>query len=88
MSKIANGDAKSGREWKQKTLDKFGKGRCAIKAYDVIGNTVSATIVCGKSVVTTRTTYHGETSESEVTTTDSGKTMSVHVTAKRVGACK
>lgn len=88
MAKIANGDAKSGREEKQKTLDRFGKGRCTVKAYDIIGNTVSATIVCGKSEVTTSTTYHGDTSESEVTTTDSGKTTSVRVKAKRVGACK
>lgn len=88
MAKIANGDAKSGREEKQKTLDRFGKGRCTVKAYDITGNTVSATIVCGKGVVTTNTTYHGDTSESEVTTTDSGKTTSVHVKAKRVGACK
>lgn len=88
MARIANSDAKSGREYKQKTLDRFGKGHCTIKAYDIIGNTVSATIVCGKSVTTTRSTYHGDTSESEVTTTGFGKPMSVHTKAKRVGACK
>ena len=54
MAKIANGDAKSGREEKQKTLDRFGKGRCTVKAYDITGNTVSSTIVCGKSVTPPR----------------------------------
>ena len=88
MANIANGDAKVGREDKQKTLDRLGKGHCTIKAYDITGNTVSSTILCGKSAITTSTTYHGDTSESEVTTTDSGKTMSVRVKAKRVGACK
>ena len=88
MAKIANGDAKVGRGYLQKTLDRYGKGHCTIKAYDITGNTVSSTIECGKSVVTTSTTYQGDTSESEVTTTDSGKTTSVRVKAKRVGACK
>ena len=54
MAKIANGDAKVGREDKQKTLDRLGKGHCTIKAYDITGNTVSSTIVCGKSVTPPR----------------------------------
>jgi ketosteroid isomerase-like protein len=88
MAKIANGDAKAGREYLEKKLERFGKGRCTVNAYDVTGDTVSSTTACGESVTTTRTTYHGDSSESDVTTRAGGKTVSVHTTAKRVGDCK
>lgn len=88
MAKISNGDAKVGRDYLEKKLARFGKGRCTIKAYDITGDTVSSTTACGENITTTRTTYQGDMSESDVTSTVQGKTASVHTTSKRVGDCK
>jgi hypothetical protein len=88
MAKITNGDAAVGRDDLAKKLEKIGKGRCTVKAYDVTADTVSSTTACGETVTTARTTFHGDSSESTITTTSPGRTTSVQTTAKRTGDCK
>lgn len=84
-AKSVNGDAKAGREY----MNKAAKGACTVSAYDVTGNTVSCTMVCGPSVVRAATaTYHGDSFEGDVTTTAGGKSHTAHTKGKRIGACK
>ena len=84
-AKSVNGDAKAGRDY----VEKAAKGACTVKTYDVTGNTVSCTMVCGPSVVRAASaTYHGDSYEGDVTTTVGGRAHTSHTKAKRIGACK
>jgi len=84
-AKAVNADAKAGRDY----AEKAAKGACTITTYDVTGDTVSYTMACGESVTTTSATYHGDSFESDATTTV-GKTTAraTHTTGKRAGICK
>lgn len=72
--------------------EKAGKGRCAIQAYDIAGNKVSYRIACGDRFMESTTTFHGESSEGDLTTTRTAEGVKrvdhTHTTAKRIGACK
>lgn len=84
-AKSVNGDAKTGREY----VEKAAKGACTVRAYDVTGNTVSCTMVCGPGVVRAASaTYHGDGFEGDVTTTAGGRSHTAHTKARRIGACK
>ena len=79
-----NGDSKSGREHAEKNA----KGRCAIKAYDITGDTVSYSLSCGTTQIVSVTKFHGDTSDGSMVTTTDGKSTTTHVEARRLGACQ
>jgi len=78
-----NGDSKSGREYAEKNA----KGRCTIKSYEIAGDTVSYSLTCGSRDIQSVTTFHGDSSEGVLTTTDEGKPVRTQVKARRLGAC-
>jgi hypothetical protein len=84
-AKAVNADAKAGRNY----AETAAKGACTITAYDVKGGTVSYTMACGESETTTSATYHGDSFESDTTTTV-GKSIArtTHTQGKRVGSCR
>jgi hypothetical protein len=88
VAAMTNGDSRSGRE----AAAKANKGRCSIQEYEVAGNHVSYRITCGDKVMVSSTTYHGNTSEGDLTTTTTAAGAAhvdrMHVTAKRLGPCK
>ena len=81
-----NGDSKSGREFAEQKAKKSGSP-CAIKAYDIKGDTVSYTLSCGQRVITDRTTFHGDTSEGVKTVVSASMTVTTPVRSRRIGAC-
>ncbi|HEV7507386.1 MAG TPA: DUF3617 family protein [Thermoanaerobaculia bacterium] len=79
-----NGDAKTARAY----AEKKAKGRCTIKSYDIQGNTVTYSLVCGDRTIDSSTTFHGNSSEGTLkTTTADGKVDTKTVKARRLGAC-
>jgi hypothetical protein len=88
VARMTNGDSRTGRE----AAEKANKGRCSIQEYEVTGNHVSYRITCGDKVMVSTTTYHGDTSEGDLTTTTTAAGAvhvdRMHVTAKRLGPCK
>jgi len=78
-----NGDSKSGRDYAEKSA----KGRCAIKSYEIAGDTVSYALTCGTTGIESVTTFHGDTSDGSLVTTTEDKSIKTHVKARRLGAC-
>lgn len=79
-----NGDAKAARAH----AEKKAKGRCTIKSYDIQGNTVTYSLVCGDRTIDSTATFHGDSSEGTLkTTTADGKVDIKTVKARRLGAC-
>jgi hypothetical protein len=79
-----NGDAKTARGFAEKRMN----GRCAIKSYDIQGNTVKYSLVCGDRTIDSSTTFSGDTSEGTLTTTTAdGKVDAKVVKARRLGSC-
>ncbi len=79
-----NGDTKTARGF----AEKRAKGRCTIKSYDIQGNTVKYSLVCGDRTIDSSTTFTGDTSEGTLTTTTAdGKVDTRIVKARRLGAC-
>jgi hypothetical protein len=83
-AKEVNGDSKSGREY----AEKGAKGRCSVRSYDVSGDTVSYSLMCGSTQIESVQTYHGDSSDGTKTTTTDGKTVKTQVKARRLGACR
>jgi len=80
-----NGDTKTARAFAEKRAN----GRCTIKSYDIQGDTVKYSLVCGDRTIDSRTTFHGDTSEGTLkTTTADGNVDTRTVKARRLGACK
>ena len=80
-----NGDTTTARSF----AEKRAKGRCTIKSYDVQGNTVKYSMVCGDRTIDSSTTFSGDTSEGTLkTTTADGKVDTRTVKAHRLGACR
>jgi hypothetical protein len=80
-----NGDTKTARSFAEKKAN----GRCTIKSYDVQGNTVSYSLVCGGRTIDSTTTFSGDTSDGTLkTTTADGKVDARIVKARRLGACQ
>ena len=80
----ANGDTKTARAY----AEKKAKGHCTIKSYDIQGNTVKYSLLCGDRTIDSTTTYHGDSSEGTLkTTTADGKVDTRTVKARRLGAC-
>jgi Protein of unknown function (DUF3617) len=79
-----NGDSKTARAFAEKRT----KGRCTIKSYDIQGDTVKYSLVCGDRTIDSTTTFRGNTSEGTLnTTTADGKVDAKIVKARRLGAC-
>ena len=78
-----NGDSKSGRDYAEKSA----KGRCAIKSYEIAGDTVSYALSCGTTRIESITTFHGDTSDGSLVTTTAGKSVTTQVKARRLGTC-
>ena len=79
-----NGDAKTARGF----AEKRNNGRCTIKSYDIQGNTVKYSLVCGDRTIDSSTTFSGDTSEGTLTTTTAdGKVDAKTVKARRLGSC-
>jgi Protein of unknown function (DUF3617). len=72
--------------WVEKTAKASG---CKVKNYNVTGNKVSYTVVCGEVVATTSATYQQQSFETYATS-KGGPTGSsaTHISAKRIGPCK
>ncbi|MEO5739424.1 MAG: DUF3617 family protein [Vicinamibacterales bacterium] len=81
-----NGDSRSGREFAEKKTQKSGS-TCAIKSYEIKGDTGSYSLACGSRTITDTTVYHGETSEGVKTVTNEGKTITTRLKSRRIGIC-
>jgi hypothetical protein len=79
-AELMNGDVAKLRKYVEDSTKTNTKGRCAVKNVELKGNVTIVTLVCGKSEVTSTTTYHGVRYDS---TSSDGTT----VTGKRLGAC-
>jgi hypothetical protein len=79
-----NGDAASGRKY----AEEKGKGSCSIKAYDVSGNTITYSMICGDRQIDSVTEYAEVSSKGLLTTTHAGQSVTTNVAARRVGDCK
>jgi hypothetical protein len=79
-----NGDSQTARGF----AEKRNKGRCTIKSYDIQGNTVKYSLVCGDRTIDSSTTFTGDTSVGTLTTTTADGKVDVRtVKARRLGAC-
>ena len=78
-----NGDSKSGHE----IVEKNAKGRCAIKSYEIAGDTVSYSLTCGTTDIESVTTFHGDSSAGYKVTTTAGNSVSIEIKALRLAAC-
>jgi hypothetical protein len=78
------GDAKTGRALIEKTFKEQG---CTVKTYNVTGNKVSYSLLCGDTVMTASTTYQQQGFEGDMTSKGPHSSYSVHTSAKRMGAC-
>ena len=81
-----NGDSKTGRDFAEEKAKKAGSN-CAIKSYEIKGDTVSYTLTCGPRTITDKTVYHGESSEGAKTVTHEGKTISTQLKSRHIGTC-
>lgn len=78
-----NGDSKSGRD----SVEKSAKGRCAVKSYEIAGDTVSYSLTCGGTQIESVTTFHGDSSEGSKVTTTAAESIKTQIKARRLGAC-
>jgi len=77
-----NGTAESARA----SATKNAKG-CALKVYDLKGNTITVKMDCGGTIIESTGTYLGDTSDAIVKSTTDGKQSTTLVKAHRIGAC-
>jgi hypothetical protein len=79
-AKLMNGDVATLRKYVEESTAKNTAGRCTVKDVALNGNRTTVTIACGKTVVSSTTTYHGDRYES---TSSNGSSLA----GKRLGAC-
>ncbi len=80
-----NGDAAANRAFLEKGA---AAHHCTIKDFKLVADTMSYTKVCAGYSFSDRTTYHGDTSEGELTTRMDGKPPLVtHMKGRRLGDC-
>lgn len=86
-ARSANGDAKTLRD----TLDaSFAKASCKLTDWTVNGNAVSYVAECGGAgahTLSSVSSYHGDTVESQMTVKRAGSTDTLTTKGHRVGAC-
>jgi len=78
-----NAGAKAGRDYAGK---KSGKN-CTVQTYDVAGDTVKYSLLCGPRTISDVTHFHGDSSEGTKTVTLDGKSITTQLKSKRLGAC-
>ncbi|HEV7669081.1 MAG TPA: DUF3617 family protein [Thermoanaerobaculia bacterium] len=79
-----NGSVTSAREHSAKSA---AHGHCALTSFEIQGDKVSYALACGTRTIESQATYHGETFEGILTTSNAGKVTKTSVKAHRVGAC-
>jgi hypothetical protein len=79
-----NGDSRTARAFAEKKAQKATEP-CTFKSYEVSGDTVSYTMVCGTRTINDKTVYHGHTAEGTKTITKEGQTVSMQISSQRVG---
>jgi hypothetical protein len=79
-ARLMNGDLATLRKYLVDSTAEKTRGRCTVKNVELKGNRTIATIACGKSEVTSTTTYYGDRYES---TSSNGTTLA----GKRIGTC-
>jgi hypothetical protein len=78
-----NGDSASGRAYFERKMG----AHCTIKTFELKGGTLSYLLICGDRTIENTVTFHGETSEGVTVTRAPDGTHTMHVKARRVGAC-
>jgi len=81
-----NGDSRTARAFADKKAQKAG-APCSFKSYEVSGDKVSYTMLCGTRTITDQTVYHGQTSDGVKTITKEGQTVSMQISSRRIGTC-
>ena len=82
-----NGDSKTGRDFAEMKAKKAG-GRCTVEAYDIKGDVVSYSLLCGDRTIKSTQMYHGNVSEGVVSTTvQGGATTITQLKSRRLGDC-
>jgi len=79
-----NGDTRTAREFAESKAKKASEP-CTFKSYEVKGDEVSYTMVCGTRTINDRTVYHGISSEGVKTITKEGQTVTMRLNSRRVG---
>jgi len=80
-AKLMNGDVATLRRYVEQSTAKHTAGRCVVKNVEIQENRTMVTIACGKTSVTSTTTYHGDHYESS-------SSNGTRLLGKRLGACK
>ncbi len=79
-----NSDSQTARAYFEKKTPSMQK---AIRSFDLQGNTLSYVIVVGDRTIESKTTFHGDTSETLKTTKGPDGTDTVTIKSRRVGPC-
>ncbi|MDQ2927459.1 MAG: hypothetical protein ABI330_04110 [Caldimonas sp.] len=79
-----NSDSQTARAYFEKQAPSMQK---AIRSFDLQGNTLSYVIVVGDRTIESKTTFHGDTSETFKTTKGPAGTDTVTIKSRRVGPC-
>jgi Protein of unknown function (DUF3617) len=84
---LSNGTSAAVRAESEKALAK--NGGCTLKDFKLDGNTLTQTMVCGKSTILQETRFHGGDSfETTMTYNEGGVTRVSQIKGRRIGDCK
>jgi hypothetical protein len=78
-----NGDAASARAYAEKAAG----ANCTVKDFVVDGDTLTYTLVCGETTISSKATYHGDTFEGVMISKNGSTEATTHLKAHRIGAC-
>jgi hypothetical protein len=82
----SNGSPAIVRAETEKGMSKSG---CTLKDFDLDGNTLTLTMLCGGTTIHQETKFHeGESFETTMTNTEGGVTKVAHIKGRRTGDCK
>ncbi len=82
---MVNGSPAMARAETEKTLSKSG---CTVKDFKLDSSTVTQTLVCGSSTISTETKFLSrDSNESKVTSTSGGSTAVSYTKSRRTGDC-
>ena len=84
---LSNGAPAVVRAESEKAFSK--NGACTLKDFKLDGNTLTQTMVCGKSTILQETRFHGgDTFETTMTYTEGGVSKVSQIKGRRTGDCK
>jgi hypothetical protein len=78
-----NGDTASARAYAEKSA----AGRCTLKDFTVDGDTVSYSLACSDTTISSKAAYHGDHFEGVLITKNGDTESTTQLKAHRVGAC-